>query len=266
MFCDLRDSTDILLNFEQSAYSGTIDGEPASYDRFLYDVHKTSYEYLYLGHEQTHTEIYGDGLMAIFPADNAKYIMENIYRLTARMRSYNEAQCTGVKRPAINLGFGITIGDIAMMHYYLDDRDHPIGIGVHEAARIEARSKFYDARILISERFYQEAAHFIDADPRFDCRFIDRICLKHFREPVSLYELLLDNDPRFEAKVDSVTDYSAAYAHYCSGEWDQAKQLFLKVYNDYGLGSGQVMANRCDLLSQQPPGHEWRGIWSMADK
>jgi len=35
-------------------------------------VHKTSYEYLYLGHKKTHTEIYGDGLMTIFPEDNTK--------------------------------------------------------------------------------------------------------------------------------------------------------------------------------------------------
>jgi len=268
MFCDLRDSTEILLNFEQGAYRGPNESgsQELTYDQFIFDVHQTSYEYLYLGHENTHTEIYGDGLMAIFPEDNTKYIMENIYRLTERMRRYNESTGACPNRPGIDLGFGITIGNIAMVYYYLDQRDHPIGMGVHEAARIEGRSKFYDARILISESFYDETTEYIKDDPRFACRFIDRVCLKNFREPVSLYELLVDNDPRFEAKISSIPYYSEAYACYCNAEWSAAKELFLKVYHDYGLGTGCVMANRCDILTQSPPASDWNGVWSMADK
>jgi len=268
MFCDLRDSTEILLNFEQGVYrSGNDDAEPAlTYDQFLFDVHKTSYEYLYLGHEQTHTEIYGDGLMAIFPEDNTKYIMENIYRLTERMRRYNESAGAGVTRPCIDVGFGITVGNIAMVYYYLDQRNHPIGMGVHEAARIEGRSRFYDARILISESFYHEAAEHIEGDPRFACRFIDRVCLKNFTAPVSLYELLVDNDPRFDDKIRSIPDYTAAYASYCNADWSAAKELFLKVHRDFALGIGLVMAKRCDLLCQNPPKSDWAGVWSMADK
>ncbi|MFQ5345606.1 MAG: adenylate/guanylate cyclase domain-containing protein, partial [Mariprofundus sp.] len=77
MFCDLRDSTEILYHFEQGDYCNPDgSGSPAlTYDQFILDVHQTSYECLYLGHENTHTEIYGDGLMAIFPEDNTRYIM-----------------------------------------------------------------------------------------------------------------------------------------------------------------------------------------------
>jgi len=274
MFCDLRDSTEILLNFEQGVYrnlNDAVDDESGeqelTYDKFIFDVHKTSYEYLYLGHENTHTEIYGDGLMAIFPEDNTGYIMENIYRLTQRMRLYNESTCAGITHPSIDVGFGITVGNIAMVYYYLDQRDHPIGMGVHEAARIEGRSKFYDARILISESFLADAAEYIKDDGRFAYRFIDRVRLKNFHQPVSLYELLVDNDPRFEDKINSIDCYSAAYASYCNADWSAAKEQFLKVHQDFNLGIGLVMARRCDLLSQNPPEpDDWCGIWSMADK
>jgi len=268
MFCDLRDSTEILWKFEQGIYHRSNEPEASqlTYDQFILDVHKTSYEYLYLGHENTHTEIYGDGLMAIFPEDNTRYIMENIYRLTQRMRMHNDATGTGVTRPSIDVGFGITVGNIAMVYYYLDQREHPIGMGVHEAARIEARSKFYDARILISESFFDDAAEYIKDDPRFSYRFIDRVRLKNFHKPVSLYELLVDNDPRFEHKINSIPYYSAAYASYCNADWSAAKELFLKIHQDFGLGIGLVMAKRCDLLSQNPPESDWSGIWSMADK
>ncbi|MDQ6996978.1 MAG: adenylate/guanylate cyclase domain-containing protein [Mariprofundus sp.] len=268
MFCDLRDSTEILWNFEQGIYHKPNDSDEKelTYDKFILDVHKTSYEYLYLGHKSTHTEIYGDGLMAIFPEDNTRYIMENIYRLTRKMRMYNDSTGAGVTRPCIDVGFGITVGNIAMVYYYLDQRYHPIGMGVHEAARIEGRSKFYDARILISDSFLADAAEHIKGDPRFAYRFIDRVRLKNFHKPVSLYELLVDNDPRFEKKINSIPYYSAAYASYCNADWSAAKDQFLKVHHDFGLGIGLVMARRCDLLSQNPPDLDWSGIWSMADK
>ncbi len=272
MFCDLRDSTEILLNFEQGNYHCVNDADKdagaqkLTYDKFILDVHKTSYEYLYLGHKNTHTEIYGDGLMAIFPADNTRYIMENIYRLTQRMRMYNESTGAGVSQPCIDVGFGITIGNIAMVYYYLDERNHPIGMGVHEAARIEGRSKFYDARILISESFLHEAAEHIKDDSRFAYRFIDRVRLKNFHEPVNLYELLVDNDPRFDNKINSIPYYSEAYASYCKADWSAAKEGFLKIHHDFGLGLGLVMAKRCDLLCQNPPKSDWTGVWSMADK
>lgn len=268
MFCDLRDSTDILLNFEQGMYRNMndTDDKEFTYDQFILNVHKTSYEYLYLGHNKTHTEIYGDGLMAIFPEDNTKYILENIYRLTKRMRLYNDSADAGVIRPSIDLGFGITVGDIAMVYYYLDQRYHPIGIGVHEAARIEGVSKFYDARVLISDSFFNNTAEYIRTDTRFSYRFIDRVCLKNFRSPVSLYELLVNNDPRFDNKINSIPLYSKAYAKYCEAEWSAAKELFLKVHDDFDLGTGLMMAERCDTLSLNPPASDWTGIWSLKNK
>jgi len=268
MFCDLRDSTDILLKFDRGEYQyiSATTGLEFTYDQFLLDVHKTSYEYLYLGHKKTHTEIYGDGLMAIFPEDNTKYILENIYNLTRQMRIYNDAEGAGVTRPGIDLGFGITVADISLVYYYLDQRYHPIGMGVHEAARIEGMSKFYDARVLISDSFFHDTVAYIEADPRFAYRFIDRVRLKNFRDPVNLYEILVDNDPRFDNKINSIPLYTKAYDKYCRGEWAAAKELFLDVYHDYGLGTGLVMAKRCTILSQNTSKSDWNGIWSLKDK
>lgn len=180
MFCDLRNSTDILMDFEQGIYcslesSGT---KAFTYADFIMDVHETSYKKLYLGHENTYAEIYGDGVMGIFPEDNAKYILENIYRLTKRMRTYNDSQSVGVFQPRIDIGFGITAGAVSFVYYPLDKRHHPVGRCVHEAARIEGISRLYDARVLISDRFFKFAEGYINTDQRFSYRFIDRIILK----------------------------------------------------------------------------------------
>jgi len=268
LFVDLRDSTDILINFERGIYKkldGTSESD-FSYERFLSDVHETSYKELYLGHESTYAEIYGDGVMGAFPEDNAKYILENIYHLTKRMLAYNRSQAVGVSKPRIDIGCGITVGEVSFVYYALDERYHAVGHCVHEAARIEAASRLYDARILISNRFLTFAEDFINSDPRFSYRFIDQVILKGFREPLTLFELLLDNDPRFEIKKNSIPLYSEAYAKYCEKDWEVAKERFWQIYEEYKLGIGAVMAKRCDILASKSSIPDWNGIWELKDK
>ena len=268
LFADLRNSTEILLNFEQNIYQKTDDpsGDGLTFEEFILDVHETSYEELYLGHGSTYAEIYGDGVMGVFPEDNSKYILENLYRLSNRMRIYNDSPGGGLSRPRIDVGFGITVGKVSFVYYPLDERHHVGGHCIHEAARIQGVSKCYDARVLISHRFFNFAEGFLSSDPRFSYRFIDRVVLKGFREPLSLFELLLDNDPRFKVKRTSIQAYTEAYSKYCEQKWKEAKKIFLDIYHDYGLGIGAVMAKRCDLLALTPPSPGWNGIWRMEDK
>jgi class 3 adenylate cyclase len=268
LFADLRDSTDILVNFDQGIYQQTEAKSDShlTYEKFIFDLHETLFKELYLGHENTHAEIYGDGIMGVFPEDNTKYILENIYRLTTKMRVYNDSPGVGISRPRIDVGFGITLGKVAFVYYPLDERQHPVGQCIHEAARIEAVSKFYDARILISHHFFNFAQGFLNSDKRFACRFIDRVILKGLRDPLTLYEILLDNDPRFEIKKNSIELYEAAYSKYCEKKWKEAGEIFLKIYKEYGLGLGAVMAQRCDLLDAGSLSRYWDGIWSLREK
>jgi hypothetical protein len=268
LFVDLRDSTDILINFERGIYQKPEGASESDfgYEKFLSDVHETSYKELYLGHENTYAEIYGDGIMAVFPEDNAKYILENIYQLTNRMLIYNRSRGDGVSKPRIDIGCGITVGEVSFVYYSLDERYHAVGHCIHEAARIEAASRLYDARILISNRFLKFAEGFLNSDQRFSHRFIDRVLLKGFREPLTLFELLLDNDPRFEIKKNSIPLYSEAYARYCDKDWKSAKEIFRYIYDEYHLGLGAVMAKRCGVLSSRSSIPDWNGIWDLKEK
>ena len=268
LFVDLRDSTGILMNFEQGIYQKTEGhSKPGfTYEKFILDVHETSYKELYLGHENTFAEIYGDGVMGVLPEDNTKYILENIYRLTSRMRIYNDSPEVEVSKPRIDIGCGITVGKVSFVYYSLDERHHAVGHCIHEAARIEGLSGLYDARVLVSDRFLNFAEGFLNSDPRFSYRFIDRVLLKGFREPLTLFELLLDNDPRFEIKKNSIPLYSEAYSKYCERKWEAAKELFNQIYHEYGLGLGSVMGKRCEILACGSPTLNWNGTWEFKDK
>ena len=268
LFADLRDSTNILLNFEKGFYlqdekNGDTD---FTYEKFLHDVHEATYKELYLSHENTFAEIYGDGIMAVFPEDNGKYILENIYRLTSGMRNYNDLIKENRLRPKIDMGCGITIGRVSFAYYHFDNRYHALGQAIHEAARIESISKRYDARVLISHHFFNFIRNYVNSDSRFSVRFIDRLVLYGFQEPLTLYELLLDNDPRFELKKKSVDAYNQAYAMYCNRDWKGARDIFLGIFREYGLGTGSIMANRCDRLAKNEPDGYWEGIWDSSKK
>ena len=267
LFADLRDSTDILVNFEQGLYKNAGDGSDSAftYEKFIFDLHEITYKELYLNHENTYSELYGDGVMAVFPEDNSKYILENIYRLTKKMRAYNDHEI-GLPRPRIDIGVGITTGTVHFVFFPLDERSHPVGQCIHEASRIVGVSKLYDARILISHRFFNFTEGFLNYDKRFSYRFIDRVILKGFREPITLFEVLMDSDPRFDIKKNSMPAYSKAYSKYVQKNWAEAKDLFSEIFQEYGLGIGTVMANRCDLLISHSPGPEWNGIWEFRDK
>ena len=268
LFADLRDSTEILINFEEGIYQNADGGSESdfNYEQFIFDLHETTYKELYLGHEETYAEIYGDGVMGVFPEDNTKYIIENIYRLTNRMQMHNSAAGVGTWRPKIDVGFGVTVGRVNFAHYPLDGRGHAVGQCIHEAARIERLSKSYGARILISHRFFHFAEGFLTLDPRFSYRFIDRVVLKGFQEPLTLFELLLDNDPRFKMKTGAIQAYADGYSNYCEKKWKNAKRIFLGIYEEHGLEIGAVMAKRCGILEIGPPNEDWNGVWRFEDK
>jgi len=121
-----------------------------------------------------------------------------------------------------------------------------------------------DILLNFEKRIYKKMDR--QSESGFAYRFIDRVILKNFREPLTLYEILLDNDPRVEVKKNSIQRYSEAYSKYCEKKWREAKEIFSIIYQEYGLGIGSTMAKRCDILAVSPPNTDWDGIWRLKDK
>jgi adenylate cyclase len=132
-----------------------------------------------------------------------------------------------------------------------------VGDTVNEAARIEALTKEYGAKLLIS------GDTFAQLDKAGIHRLVDRVIVKGKTEPVELFER---ENPCTPARYGELCQrYGVAYDEYTSGRFAAAKALFEKLIEELADGPSRVLAARCTRLVASPP-TGWTGIWKMESK
>jgi len=132
-----------------------------------------------------------------------------------------------------------------------------VGEAVNEAARIEALTKYYGVKLLVSRAAF---AQFSRQGTR---RLVDRVIVKGRSEQVELFECQNPcTPPDYEALC---REYKAAYDEYFFGRFDAAAKLFDALAAKYNDGPSRTLAARCRvLITEPPPG--WNGIWKMESK
>ncbi|MBC8097255.1 MAG: adenylate/guanylate cyclase domain-containing protein, partial [Akkermansiaceae bacterium] len=132
-----------------------------------------------------------------------------------------------------------------------------VGDAVNEAARIEALTKYYGTKLLVSRPAY---AQFSQQGAR---RLIDRVIVKGKSAPVELFEYQNPCTPLdYEALC---RDYKVAYDDYFFGRYEVAAQKFETLTAKYSDGPSRVLAARSKTLQAKPIPY-WNGIWSMEAK
>jgi adenylate cyclase len=132
-----------------------------------------------------------------------------------------------------------------------------VGDAVNEAARVEALTKYYGVRLLVTRDTY---AQFSRQGIR---RLVDRVIVKGKSEPVELFECA---NPCTPANYpDICARYRAAYDQYYFGRFAEAQALFQSLAAESADGPSRVLAGRCAELAAGPPA-EWNGVWRMDAK
>jgi adenylate cyclase len=132
-----------------------------------------------------------------------------------------------------------------------------VGEAVNEAARIEALTKYYGVKLLVSR------AAFAQFSLQGKRRLVDRVIVKGRSEQVELFECQNPCTPdRYEVLC---REYKSAYDKYFFGHFDEAAKEFEVLAEKYGDGPSRTLAARCGLLIAEPP-QEWKGIWKMESK
>jgi adenylate cyclase len=129
-----------------------------------------------------------------------------------------------------------------------------VGDTVNEASRIEALTKYYGVRLLVSgvtfARFTEATVH----------RLVDRVIVKGKSEPVELFEC---ENPCTQPNYPEICRrYETAFVEYGAGRFAGAKALFDELAREFSDGPSKVLSVRCAGLLESPPA-EWQGIWKM---
>jgi adenylate cyclase len=132
-----------------------------------------------------------------------------------------------------------------------------VGDTVNEAARIEALTKEYGVKLLIS------GDTFAELDGGGDHRLVDRVIVKGKTEPVELFER---ENPCVPPNYRELCQrYKAAFDEYTAARFAEAKAQFEKLVDDFADGPSRLLVARCNRLLASPPA-DWKGIWKMESK
>ena len=132
-----------------------------------------------------------------------------------------------------------------------------VGDTVNEAARVEALTKFYGVRLLVTRDTF---AQFSSQGAR---RLLDRVIVKGKSEPVELFECENPCTPPDYARL--CVSYKAACDEYFFGRFAEAQAQFEELVSKFSDGPSKTLAARCAQLAANPPAN-WNGIWKMESK
>ena len=251
LLTDLRNSTPLaealgpkgmfdLLNQVFGAQTGAIMGEEGNLEHFLGDQFLS-----YWGAPQKQPDA----------ADRASRAAQKL------IRSMEDLRATLSPEVQKLFGYGVALhaggvlvgnkGSALRLDYGL------VGDTVNEAARVEALTKYYGARLLVTRdafaQFSAQGQH----------RLVDRVVVKGKSEPVELFECENPCTPPNFSEI--CARYKQAFDEYHFGRFIEAQLLFAAMDKEFSDGPSKTLSARCATLVIHPPAN-WNGIWKMDAK
>ncbi len=210
----------------------------------------------------------GDAIMAVFGTpftsgeDSDRAVRAGIGMLR-QLQEFNRKRAEEKKRP-IDIGIGINtdrvvsgnIGSPKRMEYTV------IGDGVNLASRVEGVTKYYGARLIITEFTFRKLKD------KYQHREIDRIRVKGKDEPVGIYEILQYHTPETFPNMQNVLEcFEKGKAHYNKQEFEKGIQHFAKALGIFPADKvPKHYIERCQYFIENPPAKDWDGVWTMTEK
>jgi adenylate cyclase len=221
-----------------------------------------------LSHRGVLDKFIGDAVMALFgvpfngehDADDAVKVANAMF---VALRELNQERRQAGKAP-IDIGVGIATGVVVVGNIGSTKRMEYTAIGdsVNLASRLESATKFYGARILISESTRAELAN------KALLREIDRLRVQGKHEPVAIYESMdYLTEETFPNLAPAVERYAEGIRHYRAREFKDALQCFKEtlVLNP-GDKPSRLYVQRAEHFIASPPPDDWDGVWTMTSK
>jgi adenylate cyclase len=210
----------------------------------------------------------GDAIMAAFGIpvaheDDADRSVRSSIAMIETLNKWNKLRIAEGKLP-VNIGVGLNtdtvvsgnIGSCKRMDFTI------IGDGVNLASRLESACKQYGTKILISEFTRRKLKG------TYRMREIDQVIVKGKTKPVSIYEILeYHTKDSFPGIGEVMGIFKDALSAYRARKWDVSVRLFKECLainpNDK---PSKLYIERVQLLKDNPPANDWKGVWIMDSK
>jgi adenylate cyclase len=221
-----------------------------------------------LHHKGVLDKFIGDAVMALFGVPfNGEHDADDAVKAANAMfvalGELNVERRRDGKAP-LDIGVGIATGVVVVGNIGSTKRMEYTAIGdsVNLASRLESATKFYGARILLSESTRAELAN------KTLLREIDLLRVQGKKEPVAIYESMdYLTEETFPNLAPAVERYAEGIRHYRAREFKDALACFREtlVLNP-GDKPSRLYVERAEHFIASPPPPDWDGVWTMTSK
>lgn len=229
-------------------------------NRYFSPITKTIFE-----HQGTIDKYVGDMVMAFWNApldvkDHAELAVKAGFSMLAITDELSKSfVADGL--PAIDIGVGVNTGEMNVGDMGSEYRRAytVLGDAVNLGSRLESLTKYYGVRFLVSQATVQQCK-------AVSFRTVDKVKVKGKTEAVVIYEPLSPELMATAACVDTLQRHEQAMALYLKQHWAEAQALWLALQQQSGHKLYSLYLARIDRYQLQPPGAEWDGVYTHAEK
>lgn len=206
----------------------------------------------------------GDGIMAIFPG-NPEHALQAAIDMQGELQVYNAERQLKNRKP-ITIGIGLHTGPLIMGIIGDQKRMDAATVAdtVNMASRMEGLTKFYGARILLSENCLQ----LMRTQHPFHLRNLGQVQVKGKQISMGVFECFDgDEPPLFEAKRASLALFEEALTAYLHQSFEVAITCFSKVVvanpRDF---SANLFLEKSRTYAHKGVPADWTGTELMKEK
>ncbi len=187
--------------------------------------------------------------------------LEMVEALPAINRTFRQ-----LRYPQISVGIGINTGEVSVGNMGSDRIFSYTALGDHMnlASRLEGLTKYYGAKLLISEFTYNAVSE--EERAEFVFRQVDLVRVKGRRQAVKIFEVLQTNH-EFRVNMDALQEYNEGYSLYLDKKFEESYSKFNALSKRFPEDKPtQRIKSNCVEYISSPPDENWDGVTTFTTK